>query len=44
MNATDRQLLGEFDLARGHWPEQLQLHRCRRFGDQFADSDEVARV
>jgi hypothetical protein len=27
MNATDRQLLGEFDLARSYWPEQLQLLR-----------------
>jgi hypothetical protein len=26
MNATDRQFFGKLDLARSHWPEQLQLH------------------
>src|SRR5450759_4604630 len=30
MNATDRQLLGEFELGRSYWPEQLQLHRGGR--------------
>jgi hypothetical protein len=30
MKATDRQFLGEFDLARSYWPELLQLHRGGR--------------